>query len=111
MARRIILQSFLMGLLMILSVQVVAQIPGEGWGRIGVNFSGDITALAISPNYNEDKTLFVATAEGELCISNDRGENWRICQGFPGDEVATSIALPKKENLKNAVILFQFYEV
>jgi len=95
MARKIFLKSLLMGLLLLLSVQIFAQIPGEGWVRIGICYSGEITALAVSPNYDNDKTLFLGTIEGGLLMSNDRGENWRVCEGFPCDEVATSIALPR----------------
>ncbi|NMC00106.1 MAG: hypothetical protein GYA35_07480, partial [Thermoanaerobaculaceae bacterium] len=95
MARNIFVRVFCIFLFLFISIQFFAQIPGEGWVRIGICYSGNITALAVSPNYDEDKTLFVGTIEGGIWISNDRGESWRVCEGFPCNEVATSIALPK----------------
>ena len=41
-----------------------------GWAGLGVG-----VAIAISPNYADDATLFIATADGPL-RSQDRGESW-----------------------------------
>ena len=81
--------------LFILALQNLAQVSNESWVRIGISFSGDLTALAVSPDYENDKTLFTATSGGGLWISNDRGNSWRLCESLPCDEVVTSIALPK----------------
>ena len=43
-----------------------------GWAGLGVG-----VAIAISPNYTDDATLFVATADGPL-RSQDRGESWEL---------------------------------
>ncbi len=95
MSGRVVVKSFLVAILYLVSIQFAAQIIGEGWVRIGICYSGDITALAVSPDYESDKTVYVATASGGLWVSNDRGENWQLCEAIPCDEVVTSIALPK----------------
>jgi len=89
---------FFAGLLMMLlslSSQVSAQIPGEGWVRIGISYSGNITALAVSPNYEGDKTLFIGVQGNGLWKSYNRGDTWRACAAIPSTETVTGIALPK----------------
>jgi len=95
MARKIFLKSLLMGLLLLLSVQIFAQIPGEGWVRIGLSYSGNITALAISPNYETDATLFIGVSGNGLWCSTDRGSTWKMCAAVPSDATVTGIALPR----------------
>ena len=73
---------------------IQAQVPGEGWTRIGVLYTGDITALAVSPNYETDTTIYLGVAGGGLLRSSDRGESWVQCDGIPCGFTVTGIALP-----------------
>jgi hypothetical protein len=79
---------------LVFSIALGAQTSGEGWTRIGI-FSGDITALAVSPAYKDDTTLFIGVKGGGLWRSSDRGNIWHMCTGVPCDSTVTGIALPK----------------
>ena len=74
---------------------IFAQQPNENWVRIGVAFSGDITALAVSPSYENDTTIFLGISGGGLWISNDRGNTWEQKAAVPCNSTVTGIALPK----------------
>jgi len=57
------------------SLQLKAQTPGEGWVRMAV-FAGNSTAVAVSPNYEADGTVFVGTKGAGLWRSQDYGQTW-----------------------------------
>ena len=73
-----------------------AQQPNEGWVRIGLSSytGGDITALAVSPNYDIDSTLFIGVRGQGLLYSTDRGKKWYPSPAVPCDATVTGIALP-----------------
>ncbi len=75
-------------------VPVFAQTPTEAWTRIAVSYSGNITALAVSPSYETDKTLYIGVSGGGLWKSNTRGETWLQCAAVPCDATVTGICLP-----------------
>lgn len=89
-----------------------AQVPGEGWVRIGISYSGDITALALSPNYEEDKTLYIGVRGNGIWMSNDRGEegSWNMCPAIPSNATVTGIALPKDYKYDNGIPCFAVTE-
>ena len=72
-----------------------AQVPGEAWTRLAVSYSGNITALAVSPSYETDQTLFIGVKNGGLWRSSDRGETWSQCTAVPCDYTVTGIGLGK----------------
>lgn len=85
--------------------------PGEGWERIGVasvTAGGDILSIAISPNYEADKTIFIGISGGGLWRSSDRGETgtWRQCWGVPCDATVTGIALPRNYQYGSSIPVF-----
>ena len=50
---------------------------GNLWQEIETLSPGTITALAISPNYQNDSTIALVTYVGSPYISNDRGQTWK----------------------------------
>lgn len=67
-----------------------SQIPGESWQRIGL-LGGNITAVAVSPNYDSDTTVFAAVAGAGLWRSNDRGVSWTHVEGVPNNANITAL--------------------
>ncbi|NMB98743.1 MAG: hypothetical protein GYA35_00510, partial [Thermoanaerobaculaceae bacterium] len=93
MGKIIIVLSFLL-----FSIISFSQTADESWVRIGVAFSGDITALAVSPDYETDTTIFIGVSGDGLWMSNDRGDSWTQCTAVPCDATVTGIALPQDYN-------------
>ncbi|HEY9648560.1 MAG TPA: YCF48-related protein [Chroococcidiopsis sp.] len=50
---------------------------GQTWVQLETLSLGTIIDLAISPTFQQDNTLAVATYVGELYLSQDRGDTWR----------------------------------
>ncbi|MCX7830620.1 MAG: hypothetical protein N2445_06135, partial [Acidobacteria bacterium] len=82
-------------ILLLFSIISFSQTANESWVRIGISFSGNITAVAVSPYYETDTTIFLGVSGGGLWISNDRGNSWTQCSAIPCDATVTGIALPQ----------------
>ena len=70
-----------------------AQTPEESWTRLAVSYSGNITALAVSPSYETDQTLCIGVKDSGLWKSTDRGVTWTQCPAVPSQFTVTGIAL------------------
>lgn len=77
------------------SILFYSQIPKEEWVRIGKSYSGCVTAVAVSPSYDQDHTLFIGVEDVGLLISTNRGETWSMCPAISVGKTITQIALPK----------------
>jgi len=60
---------------------------GERWERLlTMDTCCDGVILRISPNYDDDYTLYAAEADGsQLMVSHNRGNTWQWCRFAPGD--------------------------
>jgi len=76
-------------------VRVVAQTATEEWARVGMSFSGEITALAVSPNFENDRTLYIGVRSGGLWRSTEAGEpgSWCQCPSVPAGYTVNDIGL------------------
>jgi len=72
-----------------------AQVPGEGWERIGLTYTGNITAVAVSPNYETDGTVFIGVRGSGLWASTDRGVTWVQRPVAPVTSTVAGIALAR----------------
>ncbi len=81
-------------LLVAAAVAAWPQIPGEGWERIGL-LGGNITAVAVSPDYDADKTLYAGIAGSGLWRSTDRGTTWTHLSSVPNNGTVAAIAFRK----------------
>ena len=72
-----------------------AQTATEEWARIGMSFSGEITALAVSPNFENDKTLYIGVRSGGLWRSTEAGDpgTWCQCTSVPAGYTVNDIGL------------------
>jgi photosystem II stability/assembly factor-like uncharacterized protein len=50
---------------------------GRVWQELGTLSIGTIIGLAVSPNYQNDSTLAIATYVGNIYISQDKGATWK----------------------------------
>lgn len=50
-----------------------------------------VPTIEISPNFQDDQTLFVGTARGELFVTQDAGENWKMV--FKGPELRSNSSM------------------
>ena len=69
---------------------VLAQSPS--WSCHGP-YGGRVLAMAISPQYASDGTVFAGTEQGGLFRSLDRGVSWQAVKGLPSDLTISSIVL------------------
>ncbi|MEM7028700.1 MAG: hypothetical protein AAF629_03825, partial [Chloroflexota bacterium] len=53
----------------------------------------DLQAIAASPNFQQDQTLFVGGGQSGLFQSTDAGQNWQPLTGWPIQDTITAIAL------------------
>lgn len=81
--------------LVVCALGLRAQVPGEGWERIGLAYSGNITALAVSPDYEADGTVFIGVRGAGLWRTVDRGVSWVQCTAVPPTYTVTGIALAR----------------
>lgn len=95
MSGKIVMKCVVFLVLLAAALPVLAQVPGEDWTRLAVSYSGNITALAVSPSYETDQTLFIGVKNGGLWRSSDRGETWSQCTAVPCDYTVTGIGLGK----------------
>lgn len=65
-----------------------AQIPGEDWTRIAL-LSFNTTAVACSPNYATDGTVFAGTKGNGVWRSGTMGASWSQCTGTNSFETRT----------------------
>ncbi|HNQ78033.1 MAG TPA: IPT/TIG domain-containing protein [Acidobacteriota bacterium] len=72
-----------------------AQTPEESWTRLAVSYSGNITALAVSPSYETDQTLYIGVKDSGLWKSTDRGVTWTQCPAVPCEYTVSGIGLGK----------------
>jgi photosystem II stability/assembly factor-like uncharacterized protein len=63
---------------------------GQTWDNLDANLpSQDIAALALSPNFEDDRTVVVGALEG-VSVSTDAGETWERRADPPADAIAYS---------------------
>lgn len=72
-------------------VAAFGQTPSESWQRIGL-LAGNITAVAVSPNYDADQTVYAGVAGAGLWRSTNRGQTWTQLASVPRWETVTAIA-------------------
>jgi len=68
-----------------------AQTPDESWSRIGL-LAGNIYAVAVSPDYDIDQTVYAGVVGAGLWRSTDRGVHWTHLSSVPNWETVTAIA-------------------
>ena len=85
---------------------------GESWERV-LTMDTDTNAIIVrlSPNYNNDHTLYAAEVGGEqIAVSHNRGRTWEWCHRPPGqvfdlvvqDEDTIYVALPSGNIMKSS---------
>ncbi len=66
---------------------------GITWTDLGVNDKGEVFALAISPSFSTDGTLFIGATEEGVLKSTDSGDTWVASNSGITDNVIEDIAL------------------
>ena len=92
-SKSVTLMLLLVAAALISCVPAMAQIASESWTRIGLAYSGNITAIATSPSYDADETVYIGVSGKGLWVSNDRGLTWAKCPAIPGESTVVDIAL------------------
>ncbi|MGD2179559.1 WD40/YVTN/BNR-like repeat-containing protein [Lusitaniella coriacea] len=68
------------------------------WKELETLARGTIIGLAISPDYQNDSTLAIATYVGNIYISNDKGETWKnITNGLEVPRFTKSFKKPNQD--------------
>jgi len=78
---------------------------GRRWERLlTIDTSTDAVVLRLSPNYNDDYTIYAAEVGGsQMAVTHNRGNSWKWCRGAlgpiidiaVGDEETVYVALPE----------------
>lgn len=67
---------------------LTASLDALAWARVAVTLRGQLEALALSPAFNRDGTLYVAGKESGVWASYDGGKTWQDT-GFPAREAGS----------------------
>ncbi|NEP17242.1 MAG: hypothetical protein F6J97_10080 [Leptolyngbya sp. SIO4C1] len=51
---------------------------GQIWRELETLSSGTVISMDVSPSYQQDGTLAIATYVGKIMLSDDQGESWRL---------------------------------
>ena len=84
--------------ILLLALAASAQQPDEAWERIGL-LPGYVTALAVSPNYEDDAILYAGVEEGGLWRGHREGGgtevtfSWTRLESIPATTTVTALAL------------------
>ena len=84
---------------------------GEGWKRLfTIPNSGEIRAIAVSPNFSADKTLFVGTKKGGIFKTIDEGISFEKVNKGLSDLAIVSLAISPNYGIDSTVFASTWHQ-